>query len=79
MQEADSTYTLFTYSNGDVYRGDMNTRGLHHGTGVMTYTTGEEYSGQWREGKHHGRGDKCWGDGITYSGEWEVGAIYDMI
>ena len=39
----------------DVYKGAFR-KGLPHGNGTYTYSTGEVYTGRWKEGMKHGEG-----------------------
>ncbi|XP_063818401.1 MORN repeat-containing protein 4 isoform X2 [Pseudophryne corroboree] len=39
----------------------------------FTYSTGEEYYGEWREGRRHGVGQLLFADGTLYIGQFENG------
>lgn len=39
--------------------------------GIKTWTDGDSYSGQWKDGCKHGFGKYTWGDGKSYSGGWQ--------
>uniref|UniRef100_A0A674BDJ2 MORN repeat-containing protein 4 n=1 Tax=Salmo trutta TaxID=8032 RepID=A0A674BDJ2_SALTR len=41
--------------------------------GSFTYTTGEEYHGEWKEGRRHGMGQLKFSDGTCYAGQFENG------
>ncbi|CAL8272949.1 unnamed protein product [Gadus morhua 'NCC'] len=41
--------------------------------GSFTYTNGEEYHGEWREGLRHGLGQLNFSDGTCYTGQFENG------
>uniref|UniRef100_A0A4W5ML72 MORN repeat-containing protein 4 n=1 Tax=Hucho hucho TaxID=62062 RepID=A0A4W5ML72_9TELE len=41
--------------------------------GSFTYTTGEEYHGEWKEGRRHGMGQLKFSDGTCYVGQFENG------
>jgi len=58
----------------DVYDGDHNEKGLRNGVGRMSYGGGDEYSGQWRDGKRHGKGTFYQVDGSKYEGEFAMGS-----
>ncbi len=44
-----------------------------HGRGIMRYSNGSVFSGQWENGKMHGNGSVRWEDGSMYSGQWVHG------
>nr|XP_046258059.1 MORN repeat-containing protein 4 [Scatophagus argus] len=53
------------------YRSDMTlTRGS------FTYASGEEYHGEWKEGRRHGVGQLKFQDGTCYSGQFENGLFH---
>ncbi|KAK5854006.1 hypothetical protein PBY51_015110 [Eleginops maclovinus] len=53
------------------YRGDMTlTRGS------FTYASGEEYHGEWKEGRRHGVGQLKFQDGTCFSGQFENGLFH---
>uniref|UniRef100_A0A4X2LE19 MORN repeat-containing protein 4 n=1 Tax=Vombatus ursinus TaxID=29139 RepID=A0A4X2LE19_VOMUR len=41
--------------------------------GSFTYSSGEEYRGEWKEGRRHGIGQLMFADGGTYLGHFENG------
>uniref|UniRef100_A0ABI7Y9E6 MORN repeat-containing protein 4 n=1 Tax=Felis catus TaxID=9685 RepID=A0ABI7Y9E6_FELCA len=41
--------------------------------GSFTYSSGEEYRGEWKEGRRHGFGQLMFADGGTYLGHFENG------
>ncbi|KAM5138988.1 MORN repeat-containing protein 4 isoform 2-T7 [Callospermophilus lateralis] len=41
--------------------------------GSFTYSSGEEYRGEWKEGRRHGFGQLLFADGGTYLGHFENG------
>uniref|UniRef100_A0A3P9JSL3 MORN repeat-containing protein 4 n=1 Tax=Oryzias latipes TaxID=8090 RepID=A0A3P9JSL3_ORYLA len=41
--------------------------------GSFTYSNGEEYHGEWREGLRHGLGQLTFSDGTCYTGQFENG------
>ena len=57
----------------DSYKGDMNDEGLPHGFGVMTYTNGERYEGNWNDGLKEGEGVYTYTNKAIYDGEWSLG------
>ncbi len=46
---------------------------IPHGRGIMKYSNGSVFSGQWVNGKMHGNGSVRWDDGSIYTGQWEMG------
>ncbi|KAL0964639.1 hypothetical protein UPYG_G00326880 [Umbra pygmaea] len=44
--------------------------------GSFTYTSGEEYHGEWIEGRRHGMGQLKFSDGTCYSGQFENGLFH---
>jgi hypothetical protein len=40
------------------------------GRGIFTYVNGDEYNGQWVNGKMHGRGKFVWSNGEVFDGDW---------
>uniref|UniRef100_A0A8C9T387 MORN repeat-containing protein 4 n=1 Tax=Scleropages formosus TaxID=113540 RepID=A0A8C9T387_SCLFO len=41
--------------------------------GSFTYSNGEEYHGEWKEGRRHGLGQLKFSDGTCYTGQFENG------
>ena len=37
----------------------------------MTFTNGDVYEGEWKNGLHHGQGTYTWSSGKKYEGEWK--------
>ncbi len=69
LQAAEQT---ITYSNGDVYTGEIK-NGWPHGRGRMKYSNGREYSGEWFENVRQGYGEQTWTKSpkyISYQGHW---------
>lgn len=53
------------------YTGDKNHRGQRHGYGVMVYSNGSGYKGQWVQGKRSGQGNFRFTNGDEYDGAWK--------
>ncbi|MGB5685814.1 MAG: hypothetical protein WBM35_08385 [Candidatus Electrothrix sp.] len=51
------------------YIGQLKDNDLH-GKGILTWPDGNEYSGDWIEGKRHGSGKFVWKNGTQYIGDW---------
>uniref|UniRef100_A0A672QPZ2 MORN repeat-containing protein 4 n=1 Tax=Sinocyclocheilus grahami TaxID=75366 RepID=A0A672QPZ2_SINGR len=44
--------------------------------GSFTYSSGEEYTGEWKEGRRHGKGELKFADGTCYKGHFENGLFH---
>ena len=44
-----------------------------NGTGTMVWPNGDQYVGEWKDGKIHGVGTLTWSDGTKYAGDWKYG------
>uniref|UniRef100_A0A8C3KR44 MORN repeat-containing protein 4 n=1 Tax=Calidris pygmaea TaxID=425635 RepID=A0A8C3KR44_9CHAR len=44
--------------------------------GSFTYSNGEEYRGEWKEGRRHGVGQLTFADGTAYVGHFENGLFH---
>ena len=71
---------LVEFSNGDIYRGDLNKDEVQEGKGVYTWPSGDRYEGEWRADKINGQGVFIWGpqsnfEGYRYEGEWRDGRL----
>eukprot|EP00588_Corethron_pennatum_P027964 CAMPEP_0194334358 /NCGR_PEP_ID=MMETSP0171-20130528/65855_1 /TAXON_ID=218684 /ORGANISM="Corethron pennatum, Strain L29A3" /LENGTH=232 /DNA_ID=CAMNT_0039096971 /DNA_START=70 /DNA_END=768 /DNA_ORIENTATION=+ len=76
----EKTTGRVTYSNGNVYVGDL-LDGRPHGVGRMEYFSDSDdtaiyYEGTWAQGKHEGRGKKKYVDDNWYEGEWMDGMMH---
>ena len=52
------------------YDGDVNHNKKCHGFGKRTYSTGDYYEGELRDGNRHGHGKQTYSNGNYYEGEW---------
>ena len=59
-----------TYSDGRKYEGEQ-TKGIPHGTGVMTFPNGNKYRGQFKFGQKDGFGEEDLLGGGKYVGEYK--------
>ena len=48
------------------------------GYGHAFYPTGDEYEGDWLDGKHDGNGVYTWAEGDVYEGEWASGMKHGL-
>ena len=44
--------------------------------GDLTLLNGDQYVGEWKNGKEHGQGTITWVDGAQYVGEWKDGLFH---
>lgn len=58
------------YSNGTYYLGNYNSSGSLSGTGIMLYSNGDIYSGQFRSGLKSGKGVYTYSNGDELNGNW---------
>ena len=49
--------------------------GKPHGQGTRTYTNGNKYVGEWKDGRWDGQGTWIESDGIKYVGEFKDGRV----
>lgn len=59
-----------TYVNGDVYKGGISSLLSRHDFGIMEYSNGSIYDGDWKNNKWNGYGEYKDIDGKTYNGFW---------
>ena len=46
-----------------------------NGQGTKTFTSGDTYTGEWKDGKRHGQGTMKYADGTKRTGEWKDGEL----
>jgi hypothetical protein len=73
--ENGCVYGEFEYSGrySGWFRGNKIKGFVPHGRGIMKYSNGSMFSGQWENGRMHGNGTVRWEDGSMYSGQWVNG------
>ena len=59
-------FTTSTFGNGKCVEGDCE-----NGKGTMTWTDGDKYVGEYKDGKTHGQGTYTWANGNKYVGEFK--------
>ena len=52
------------------YEGEVNQDGQEHGKGVVSWSDGQRYVGEFRNSNYHGHGTMTYPDGRVKSGEW---------
>lgn len=52
------------------YDGERNAFNRFHGQGTYTYTNGNVYAGEWKDGRKSGKGKQTWANGDVYDGQW---------
>jgi len=57
----------------DEYEGEFNAKGKREGKGIMRFSEGDVYEGQWKAGKMEGRGTYKMADGDVYEGLYKAG------
>ena len=57
------------------YEGERNQEEKYHGKGVITYSNGEKYVGEFKDGMLNGQGTYTYPDGEKYVGEFKDGLL----
>ena len=78
VDKSDLLLTSFTYQDGTIYKGYMNTNKMYvnedmhvlTGRGTIFFTTGATYEGFFLQSQRHGWGKHTYVDGSVYSGCW---------
>ena len=71
--ETSDIYVETMLYQGATYTGYINGFRRPNGEGIMKYTNGQEYTGNWVDGVQQGQGMMKYNNGIYY-GEWQNGA-----
>jgi hypothetical protein len=56
------------YGDQGEFQGKLNANNLPHGTGIMKYSDGRVYSGEWKDGRWHGKGRATFSNGDVFEG-----------
>jgi len=64
---------IYRSAEGHIYIGDFSRGNFGDQGGVLKYTSGITYSGQFKNQLMHGIGECSWPDGNVYYGEWKDG------
>ena len=70
--EKTKTSGKVTFQDKSVYIGELENE-IPNGYGVWTHPNGEEYKGQWADGKENGSGIYSYPDGGEFSGNFVDG------
>ncbi len=71
--EVDMKNHTVSFSNGDVYTGELNSSLKLHGEGTLVYNTGDKYEGQFENGSISGEGTFTYSNGDLYIGQFSGG------
>ena len=55
---------------------DQKQNGIQNGKGTYTWSNGNEYVGEWKDGKEHGQGTYTFTEDRNYDGEWKNGKYH---
>mmetsp|Transcript_2777 Transcript_2777/g.6631 ORF Transcript_2777/g.6631 Transcript_2777/m.6631 type:complete len:145 (-) Transcript_2777:111-545(-) len=71
------TATAATAGPKGHYTGELKGKFVKHGKGVLSYTDGAVYDGEFKDGVFHGMGTFTWAaTGESYTGWWEDGQMH---
>ena len=75
MERIKSIYQpTFLYYDGSMYQGEISDESqFPNGYGILVYSCGVRYAGQWKEGRYHGKGTLYVYGGPAFHAEWEDG------
>ena len=68
VKTVEQQWIVDPYGDQGEFFGDLNADNLPHGTGVMKYSDGRIYSGEWKNGRWHGRGRATFSNGDLFEG-----------
>ncbi|MDP3897178.1 MAG: hypothetical protein Q8Q62_10935 [Mesorhizobium sp.] len=70
VQRPAPALATVVFDDGRRYRGHVAFGSRPHGKGVMTWPTGNEYKGDWANGRRSGKGEYFEAGKLVYSGDW---------
>jgi len=71
--------TIGDKNNNPQYKGEVKREYIifgdyiREGVGSLTYSDGDKYEGEWKDGQKHGQGTYTWSNGNKYVGEFKDG------
>lgn len=65
--DCSNGYGKFRYRSGAIYEGDFR-QGKSNGKGILTFTNGNKYLGDWQDSHRQGQGKLLFREGHTYVG-----------
>lgn len=65
--DCSNGYGKFRYRSGAIYQGDFS-QGKSNGKGILTFTNGNKYLGDWQDSHRQGQGKLFFREGHTYVG-----------
>jgi hypothetical protein len=73
--ELTCSHGTLTYSNGDVFQGDV-VKGMAHGSGILRTKVGGIYDGEFKDNYIEGYGIFIFSDGSSFNGDWKHGDLH---
>ena len=73
--------TIGDKNNNPQYKGEVKREYIifgdyiREGVGILTYSDGDKYVGEWKDGQKNGQGTYTWSNGNKYVGEYKDGKI----
>ena len=71
--------TIGDKNNNPQYKGEVKREYIifgdyiREGVGILTYSDGDKYVGEWKDGQKNGQGTYTWSNGNKYLGEYKDG------
>jgi len=71
--------TIGDKNNNPQYKGEVKREYIifgdyiREGVGILTYSDGDKYVGEWKDGQKNGQGTYTWSNGNKYLGEFKDG------
>ena len=71
--------TIGDKNNNPQYKGEVKREYIifgdyiREGVGILTYSDGDKYEGEWKDGQKNGQGTYTWSNGNKYVGEFKDG------